>query len=214
MINFSNFEKINDESYVWRNFLNSQICDDAFRESWELSQTKNKEVRKVDKIELLQGEVNKKIIEKVEKFFEKTNFFTGSFLHWYTEDNLWFGMHRDDEAFDKTPFKKAWAGIIYLDNMVGGELLYPTYNNYVKTYKGDMIIHTAEVPHAATPVTGHNKRTITYVIYDKTKPINPEEEPYGEIIAKEKDRQVLACTDWLKTDFGKRWIRDYNIIIE
>lgn len=213
MIDFSNFEKINDESYIWRKFLDDAICDDAFNESISLSTHPDRIVRDIDQVELLGGAMDERIVSKVESFFEGTEFFVGSFLHWYTKDGLWFGVHRDDEAYDPTPFKKTWAGVIYLSDMNGGELLYPTNNTYVHPGKGDMVLHTAVIPHAATPVDSGNKRTITFVVYDKTNEVDPSTEPYGEIVAAEKDRQVMASKEWLESDFGKLWIKDYNINI-
>jgi hypothetical protein len=211
MIDFSNFEKINDEAYVWRNFLDDAICDDAFNESISLEGHEDMQIREIDRVHLLGGAMDERIVDKVNLLFKETGFITGSFLHWYTSNGVWFGMHRDDEAKDPTPFKKVWAGVIYLSNMDGGELLYPTYNNFVKPRKGDMVVHTAVLPHAAVPVTSGNKRTITYVIYDTSIPVDPEKEPFGEEVAAIKDQQVLACTDWLESDFGKLWRTDYNI---
>ena len=98
MIDFSNFEKINDEAYVWRKFLDDSICDDAFNESISLSTHPDRIVRDIDQVELLGGAMDERIVRKVESFFEGTEFFVGSFLHWYTKDGLWFGAHRDDEA--------------------------------------------------------------------------------------------------------------------
>jgi hypothetical protein len=211
MIDFSNFEKINDEAYIWRNFLEDDICDDAFLESLNLSTFSEKEVRPLDSVELLGGAMDIRIIRKVQDFFEGTEFTVGHFLHWFTPDNVWFGIHRDDEAYDATPIKKTWAGVIYLANMDGGELLYPTNNTFVHPKKGDMVIHACDLPHAATPVTSGNKRTITYVIYDTTNPIDPETYPHGKVVADETLRQVFASTEWLHSDFGKMWRKAYNI---
>ena len=74
MFDTTNFEKINDEAFIWRGFLDPQLSDDAFQESWELSQEKDKYVREVDSIELLGGRMDQRIIDKVNKFFENTEF--------------------------------------------------------------------------------------------------------------------------------------------
>ena len=216
MLDFSKFEKINDEAYVWRGFLDEDLCNDVFIESEKLSEEKNwkRKVRELDRVELLGGAMDTRVVEKIKELFKGTHYTTGSFLHWYTVDDMWFGMHRDDEAYDPTPYKKVWAGVLYLAEMNGGELLYPTYNSFVKPHKGDLVIHTAVVPHAATPIKGGNKRTITFVIYDKDQKINPETEPYGDVVAAEKEKQVMASTDWLDSHFGKMWRRDYNIDLQ
>jgi hypothetical protein len=213
MIDFSNFEKINDEAYVWRKFLDNDLADAAYAESDKLSQEKNwkRVVRDLDRVELLGGAMDPRIVSKIKDLFKDTHYFSGSFLHWYTVDDMWFGMHRDDEAYDPTPFKKVWAGVLYLADMDGGELLYPTENSFVKPQKGDLVIHTAVIPHAAVPVSSGNKRTITFVVYDRARPIDPSKEPHGEEVAALKDKQVMASTDWLDSHFGKMWRKDYNI---
>jgi len=214
MLDFTNFEKINDEAYVWRGFLSSEICDDAFKESISLTNHPDRIVREIDSVQLLGGAMDERIVDKVNEFFKGTGFFTGSFLHWYTDPGVWFAAHRDDEAFDPTPFKKTWAGVIYLADMDGGELLYPTYNTFVVPRKGDLVIHTAVLPHAATPVSTTNKRTVTFVVYDESNPIDPNIEPYGEKVAAKKDKQIYYSKDWLDSHFGKMWMRDYNVTME
>ncbi|NBX78300.1 2OG-Fe(II) oxygenase, partial [bacterium] len=213
MIDFSNFEKINDEAYIWRNFLEDDVCDDAFNESLTLSQRPDKEVRYLDSVELLGGAMDVRIVRKVKDFFENTEFTTGNFLHWYTPDGVWFNIHRDDEAHDTTPLKKVWASVIYLADMNGGELLYPKTNTYVVPKKGDMVIHTSEVVHAATPVFGGNKRTITYVIYDTTQPIDPDTYPHGKVIHDQMLDEVFSSIEWLKSDFGKVWRKANNVLM-
>lgn len=213
-MDFTGWEKINDEAYVYRGFIDTELCDVAFEESLSLTNNSAHVKREVDQVELLGGGMDQRIIDKVNNFFEGTNFFTGSFLHWYTKPGIWFAIHRDDEAYDPTPFKKTWAGVIYLADMVGGELLYPTNNTFVAPRKGDLVLHTAVLPHAATPVSTNNKRTITFVVYDNTNPIDPETEPYGEIVAAKKDEQVFASTEWLHSEFGKKWMKDYYTTYE
>lgn len=213
MIDFSNFEKINDEAYVWRNFLEHDICDDAFNESLELSNLSDKEVRKTDSVELLGGAMDNRIVKKVQDFFAGTEFTTNNFLHWYTPDGVWFNTHRDDEAYDDTPFKKTWAGVIYLADMEGGELLYPKTNTYVVPKKGDMVVHTSEVVHAATPVFSGNKRTITFVVYDTTHPVDPDTYPHGQVVYDKMIAELFESHEWLNSDFGLAWRRDTNVNI-
>ena len=206
MFDTTNFEKINDEAFIWRGFLDPQLSDDAFQESWELSQEKDKYVREVDSIELLGGRMDQRIIDKVNKFFENTEFEIMSFLHWYTAPGLWFGIHRDDEGPDPTPMKKAWAGVIYLSDMDGGTLFYPTTNTWVQPGKGDLVIHTAVVPHGATPVKGDNKRTITFVIYDKNK---PNDTLPGEKTGELRWKAIIESVDFLNSEIGLLWKEKY-----
>jgi hypothetical protein len=210
-IDFSNFEKINEEAYVWHNFLDDQICDEAFDESWELSQRSDKHVRVSDQVELLGGAMHETIVNKINNFFDKTDYEIRYFLHWYTAPGVWFGIHRDDEAADKTPFKKAWGGVIYLAEMQGGELFYPTNNTWMQPHKGDLVLHTAGIPHGATAVTTDNKRTITFVVYDKNHIVDPEKEMTEQELYDLRHEQVRNSFEWHNSDMGKRWKERYNI---
>jgi len=206
MFDTTNLEKINDEAYIWRGFLDPQVSDEVFQESWELSQDQNKYIREVDKIELLGGRMDQRVIDKVNAFFENTEFQIESFLHWHTPEGLWFGIHRDDEAPDPTPIKKAWAGVIYLSDMDGGTLFYPTNNTWVQPNKGDMVLHTSGIPHGALPVKGDNKRTITFVVYDKTK---SNDSPSVEELGILREKAVYNSIDFLNSEIGTLWRAKY-----
>jgi hypothetical protein len=206
MFDTTNFEKINDEAFIWRGFLDPQLSDELFQESWELSQGENKNVRELDKVELLGERMDQRVIDKVNKFFENTEFEVMSFLHWHVPKNEWFAIHRDDEGPDPTPMKKAWAGVIYLSDMDGGALFYPTSNTSVQPYKGDLVIHAADSPHGALPVKGDNKRTITFVIYDKNKPNDTL--PGGET-GKLREKSIIESVDFLNSEIGLLWKEKY-----
>ena len=210
MINFSKFEKINDEAYVWRSFLEENICNDAFQESFALSQNENKYVRDSDRVELLGGAMDERIINKINTFFENTNYDIRYFLHWYTAPGLWFAIHRDDEAKDITPLKKAWGGVIYLAEMDGGILFYPTTNTWIQPHKGDLVLHTASIPHGATAVCGDNKRTITFVVYDKNVLVDPDDPNTSEEnLEKIREKQVFESKEWLESYIGKLWFNKF-----
>lgn len=216
MIDFSNFEKINDQAYVWRQFLDADLSEACFEESLNFSQGPEgfeKVVRDRDKVELLGcGHVDERVVLKVNDFFEGTIYETSMFLHWYTPDGIWFAVHRDDEGTDSSPLKKTWAGVIYLEDLDGGVLFYPTSNTYYYPKKGDMVIHSASLPHGATPVVGGNKRTITYVVYDKTTPVDPNR-PNPTEMTMIKDRQVYESKEFLESEIGKWWIKDFNVVL-
>lgn len=207
MIDFSKFEKINDEAYVWRKFFDEETSDIAFEESVRLSaDPEKKHLRAVDQIELLSGAMHYKIKDAVEAFFKNTDFKVDNFLHWYTAPGVWFNIHRDDEAYDPNEHKKTWAGVIYLADMDGGTLFYPTNNTWVQPCKGDMVIHTSGIPHGATPVKGENKRTITYVVYDKNKLADPNDpEQDLKYLSDLREIQVLESKEWLKSEIGQYW---------
>jgi hypothetical protein len=211
-IDFSNFEKINDEAYVWRGFLDSQTCDEAFQESWELSQRPDKYVRDTDRVELLGGSMHPKVESSVNEFFKDSDYEIKYFLHWYTAPGLWFGIHRDDEAPDVTPLKKAWGGVIYLADMDGGILFYPTNNTWFQPRKGDMVLHTAGIPHGATAVKGDNKRTITYVAYNKNESVDPDDPLTSEkYLANLRELQVFESKEWLASPLGREWQEHFRL---
>ena len=222
MFDTTNFEKISDHSYIWRGFLDAETAEAAFKESEDLSRFFEKQVRPYDKIQLLGAGMNQKTIDQVDDLFKNTNFEIKYFLHWYTPANTWFGIHRDNEADDETPFEKVWSAVIYLADMDGGILFYPEENLTVKPGKGDMVIHHVSCPHGATPVTGDNKRTITFTLYDKSKPVAPTNTSGMDNSCIEvSDRaheesnithnKIFTLTDWLNTDIGKAWRKAFGI---
>ena len=90
--------------------------------------------------------------------------------------------------------------------MDGGTLFYPTNNTWVQPGKGDMVIHTSGIPHGATPVKGENKRTITYVVYDKNKLADPNDpEQDLKYLSDLREMQVLESKEWLKSELGQYW---------
>ena len=222
MFDTTNFEKISEHSYIWRGFLSDEIVEEAFKESEFLSKNLQSEIRPYDKIELLGAPMNKKVVDKVNDLFKDLNWEIKYFLHWHTPANTWFGIHRDNEADDETPFEKIWSGVIYLSDMDGGILFYPEENLTVKPGKGDLIIHHVSCPHGATPVIGDNKRTITFTLYDNDKPVEPTNTSgmdntcieISSTAAEESAKThnyIFTLTDWLNTDIGKAWRKDYWI---
>ena len=210
MIDFTNFEKINDEAYIWRGFLDPDTTDEIFNESEAISNSIHKEVRPGDRVQLLHGDVDSRLVNKVLDFFKDTIYEIRYFLHWHVPRNTWFAIHRDEEAPDPTPMKKAWGGVIYLSDMNGGELFYPVNNTWVKPGKGDLILHTASIAHGAMGVDGDNKRFVTFVVYDITKEVNPDDHPSTEEEALITWKQTMDATEWFNSEIGLKWRKEYN----
>jgi len=214
MIDFTNFEKISDETYVWRNFLGDELTDILFEESLSISNSTNEDNRKTghvredrhDRVQLLHGAVDSRVVDIINDFFKDSGFEVKNFLHWHNPADIWFPMHRDDANPDPHPFKKSWGGVIYLSEMDGGELVYPTNNTWFKPHKGDLVLHTSSLIHGAAAVKGDNKRFITFVVYDKSKPVSLEDKRSPEEIAISTMRDVRNSKDWLETDLGKSWL--------
>jgi hypothetical protein len=202
-MDFTGWEKINEDAYVYRNFYSDELCDMAFKHS-EQAQEENRYKENADNkgILLLSVPMIQEIIDPVEKIFEGTKYYVDKFLHWYSIPGKPFGIHRDDEAYDPNPNKKAYGGVIYLSNMDGGILYYPETNTWMQPRKGDLVVQSSKVLHGAEHAEGYNKRTITFVVYDSTK----ETEHLGkEWHAKYRDDTIRESTEWLKSEIGKRW---------
>lgn len=214
MIDFSNFEKISDEAYVWRNFLGDELADVLFKESEAISNSPagtdnlNGYARedRSDRVQLLHGDVDQRAVDKVNEFFKDTGFEIKHFLHWHNPADIWFPIHRDEEAPDPTPLKKSWGGVLYLSEMDGGELFYPTNNTWFQPHKGDLVLHTASIIHGAAAVKGENKRFVTFVVYDKSIPVDPADHPTSEEGAAVTLKAVMSSKEWLESDLGKRFI--------
>lgn len=202
-MDFTGWEKINDDAYVYRGFFSDELCDIAFKHS-EQAQEENKYKENPENkgILLLSVPMIQEIIDPVEKIFEGTKYYVDKFLHWYSIPGKPFGIHRDDEAYDPNPNKKAYGGVIYLSDMDGGILYYPETNTWMQPRKGDLVVQSSKVLHGAEHAEGYNKRTITFVVYDSTEKT--------EHLSKEwhtayRDDTIRESTEWLKSEIGKRW---------
>ena len=176
-----------------------------FDESVALSNGSTREDRE-DRVQLLHGEVDQRAVDKVTDFFKNTGFTIKNFLHWHNPPEIWFPIHRDEEAYDKTPLKKSWGGVLYLSDMDGGELFYPTNNTWFKPGKGDLVLHTASIIHGAVAVKGDNKRFVTFVVYDENHPVNPEDQISDAEEADITMKAVMNSKEWLESDIGKKFI--------
>lgn len=212
MFDLTNFEKINDEAYIWRGFLDSDFTDELFQESVDLSNSENCEIRPSDRVQLLNHIVDKRVVDKVDQLFEGSEYEIKYPLHWHVPRDVWFAIHRDEEAPDPTPLKKAWGLVIYLSDMDGGELFYPTNNTWVKPGKGDLVIHTASIAHGAVGVNGDNKRFITFVGYDKNHPVDPSDHPDMQSEKELTWKSIEESTQWLESEMGTRWRKEYKWI--
>ena len=206
-MDFTGWEKINEDAYVYRGFFSDELCDLAFEHSKQAQEANSYEENPENKgILLLSVPMIKEIIDPVEKIFEGTKYIVDKFLHWYSVPKKSFGIHRDDEAYDSNPNKKAFGGVIYLSEMDGGILYYPESNTWMQPHKGDLVVQSSSVLHGAEYAEGYNKRTITFVVYDTTK----EAEDLGKAWHKEfRDSTIKKCTEWLETDIGKRWHAEF-----
>lgn len=210
MFDTSKFEKINEEAYIYRGFLDPEFTDELFQESVDLSNSDNLEIRPHDRIQLLKHIVDQRVVDKVDDFFKDSGYEIKYPLHWHVPRNVWFAIHRDEEAPDPTPMKKEWGLVIYLSDMNGGELFYPTNNTWVKPGKGDLVVHTASIAHGAMGVDGDNKRFITLVAYNPSIPVDPNDHPSMEEEAAITWKSVEESTEWLNSEIGKKFKKEYN----
>jgi ectoine hydroxylase-related dioxygenase (phytanoyl-CoA dioxygenase family) len=146
------------------------------------------------------------LVDEVTKVFENTKYEVNTFLHWYSEPQKAFGIHRDDQAHDPHPNKKAFGGVLYLAEMDGGILYYPESNTWMQPHKGDLVVQSSSVLHGADSVSGDNKRTVTFVVYDTTKPAEEMSQTWH---MKYRDKTIRASKDWLESEIGKRWAIEF-----
>ena len=206
-MDFTGWEKINDDAYVYRNFLSDSLCDRAFKQSHAATLQEHYEENPRNKgIQLIQVPMLQELVDQVTKVFEGTQYEANTFLHWYSEPKKAFGLHRDDQAHDPHPKKKAFGGVLYLAEMDGGILYYPESNTWMQPHKGDLVVQASSVLHGAESVTGDNKRTVTFVVYDTTK---PSEEMSQLWHMQYRDNKVRQSKEWLDSEIGKRWAIEF-----
>lgn len=203
-MDFTGWEKINEDAYVYRGFYSDELCDIAFEHSKEAQEKGRYQENQNNKgILLISEPMIQEIIDPVEKIFENTKYYVDKFLHWYSIPNKAFGVHRDDESPDPNPHKKAFGGVIYLSDMDGGILYYPESNTWMQPRKGDLVVQSSKVLHGAEHAVGDNKRTITFVVYDPTK---ESESQTPEWYKEFRDSTIRESKEWLESDIGKRWL--------
>ena len=157
----SHFEKLNDEAFVYHNFLSK----------YEL-----KEIMDEINSSKIKGSLHIKSLKKYEERVK--SLFTGQKI-WFDMEDMGLIERRDTEAEEfvhidilnhmnpvldwvvDSNFKgkkmeinmSVMAFIIYLnDNYEGGELYYPDYGTIYKPKAGDLCTHYTEVPHGVTTV--------------------------------------------------------------
>jgi hypothetical protein len=206
-MDFTGWEKVNDRAYVYRNFFSDEICDLAFEQSKVAQEEGDINENPRNKGILLLGvPMLKEIVDPIQKLFEGTKYEANTFLHWYSVPKKAFGVHRDDQAFDPHPNKKTFGGVIYLSEMDGGILYYPESNTWMQPHKGDLVIQDTSVLHGAESAAGDNKRTVTFVVYDKTRPaVNMSEEWHLEF----RDNTIRNSKEWLDSEIGLRWQKEW-----
>ena len=202
-MDFTGWEKINDDAYVYRGFLSEELCDLAFEQS-KIAQDEGdiNENPKNKGILLLGVPMIQAVVDRVKEIFDEDQYDVNTFLHWYSVPGKPFGIHSDDQAYDPHPNKKTFGGVIYLAEMNGGILYYPETNTWMQPHKGDLVLQSSAVLHGAEFVEGDNKRTVTFVVYDKTKPgTNWDQDEYLSW----RTNKIKSSKDWLNSEIGKRW---------
>lgn len=207
MFDFTGWEKINDDAYVYRNFFSDELCAKAFEQSKIAQQEGEYSENSRNKgILLLSVPMLKEIVDPVTKLFEGTEYEANTFLHWYSEPKKAFGIHRDDQAHDPHPNKKAFGGVIYLSEMNGGILYYPESNTWMQPHKGDLVVQSSSVLHGAESAAGDNKRTVTFVVYDTSKPSEEKSQAWH---MEYRDETIRNSKEWLESEIGKRWAIEF-----
>jgi hypothetical protein len=207
MFDFTGWEKTNDSAYIYRGFLSDSVCDLAFQQSVTAQKEGDYNENPRNRGILLLGvPMLNKVVDAVKKIFENTEYEVNTFLHWYTVDKKPFGIHSDDQAYDPHPNKKTFGGVIYLSEMDGGALYYPETNTWMQPHKGDLVLQSSAVLHGAEPISGDNKRTVTFVVYDKTQPgTNWDQDEYLAW----RNKTIKSSKEWLDSEIGKRWAIDW-----
>jgi hypothetical protein len=207
-MDFTGWEKTNEDAYVLRGFFSDELCDIAFEHSKQAQEAGQFQENSNNKgILLISEPMLEEIIKPVEKIFEGTKYYVDKFLHWYSIPGKPFGIHRDDEAYDPNPHEKAFGGVIYLSDMDGGILYYPESNTWMQPRKGDLVVQSSKVLHGAEHAAGDNKRTITFVVYDPTKEsVHMDREWHREF----RDDTIRESKEWLDSEVGQRWIEQWS----
>jgi hypothetical protein len=108
MIDFSKAEKITEGSYIFRNFLDEDLCEKLKMQS-ENSEKSSLHLRKEDNIYLIGTPVLQECIDSVNSLFDGSGYWADLFLHWMVPFGYKFYVHRDDANPDYSGYDKEWG---------------------------------------------------------------------------------------------------------
>ena len=159
--NKENFIKINEEAFVYKNFINKDYAEKLKLLAKEMP-FKVREIHPIHEMgHIADGYIN----EKISRLLNSNSYCPGLSLV-NTPKGLSWAKHTDLDSYDDSQRgSKTFGGVIYLEDFKGGEICYPDYDIEYHPDQGDMILHSASVVHSVNEVISDSRYTINFHIW-------------------------------------------------
>jgi hypothetical protein len=196
IVDLSKAEKIHDMVYVFHNAFSDEQCGITMDKSKSSSQHNSYVIPKVDtfvKI-LAEGkpmEDEKELLNNLLKPGPGVKYSDLCITN--VQYNKCWGPHEDSmKGRDfNAEGRLFYAGVLYLNDFEGGDLVYPDIGVKYKGKKGDLVLHDANIWHFVNRVQSEDRYAMTFYIWKNHDDI------YAEFIKENGDQNTW---DWEAND--------------
>lgn len=152
----TNFIKLHDMVWIYKNFLSLDECQDT------IEKIENGEFHSVTPNGANQIKFNSNFIrEKINLIINDKNTFQGSISSYNTPAGVFWKAHTDLSGPTDQKYEKQSGIVGYLNKFDGGELLFPDYGIVIKPEPGDLLIHHASCYHSVALTKSEKRLTYT-----------------------------------------------------
>jgi hypothetical protein len=172
IVDLSKAEKLHDMVYVFHNVFSDEQCEDTMAKSKYSDQHNSYKIPKVNTfVKILTEAVNmedeKVILNEILK--PGPDVLYSDLCITNVQKTKCWGPHED--SMKSRDFNKDgrlfYAGVLYLNDFEGGEIVYPDIDVKYKGKKGDLIIHDANVWHFVNRVQTADRYAMTFYVWKK-----------------------------------------------
>lgn len=172
IVDFSKAEKIHDGVYVFHNVFDDDQCLKTMSKSASSDKHDTYEIKKLNmEVQILTEGVNmeteKQILNNLLKPGKDVLYSDLCITH--VQYNKCWGPHED--SMKSRDFNKEgrlfYAGVLYLNDFDGGDIIYPDIDIKYKGKKGDLIIHDCNLWHFVNRVHTKDRYAMTFYIWKK-----------------------------------------------
>jgi hypothetical protein len=172
IIDLSKAEKLHDMVYVFHNFFSDEQCEITMNKSKNSNKHDSYKIPKVDTFVKILTEGVPMHDEKIilnETLKPGQDVLYSDLCITNVQYNKCWGPHEDSmkgRDFNKEG-RLFYAGVLYLNEFEGGEIVYPDIDIKYKGKKGDLVIHDCNVWHFVNRVQTQDRYAMTFYIWKK-----------------------------------------------
>jgi predicted 2-oxoglutarate/Fe(II)-dependent dioxygenase YbiX len=172
VVDLSKAEKLHDMVYVFHNFFSDEQCELTMQKS---KMGKEHESYKIPKVKTFVKLLKDGVSMEQEKEILNASLKPGPDVLYSdlcitnVQKGAAWGPHEDSmkgRDFNKEG-RLFYAGVLYLNDFEGGEIVYPDIKIKYKGKKGDLIIHDCNIWHFVNTVKTEDRYAMTFYIWKK-----------------------------------------------